>query len=182
MVSRAQVAAVAAAAGHDFSKTVLPCITLVAGLGVSGDAHAGVKVKHRSRVAINPDQPNVRQVHLVHAELFDDLAERGFHLAPGDIGENIVTRGVALLDLPAGTRLRLGADAVVELTGLRNPCVQLDRFQRGLTKAMIDHGPEGAIIRKSGVMAIVVASGDVRADDAIAVILPELPHTPLVPV
>lgn len=178
----AQVAAVAAAAGHGFSKTMQPRITLVAGLGVDGDAHAGVTVKHRSRVAINPDQPNLRQVHLVHAELFDDLAERGFHLAPGDIGENVVTRGVALLDLPVGTRLRLGADAVVELTGLRNPCGQLDRFQRGLTKAMIDRGPDGAIIRKSGVMAIVVASGDVTADDAIIVEPPPLPHQPLMPV
>jgi MOSC domain-containing protein YiiM len=181
-VSRAHVAAVAAAAGHGFSKTVLPRITLVASLGVSGDAHAGVTVKHRSRVAINPDQPNLRQVHLVHAELFDDLAERGFRLAPGDIGENILTRGVALLDLPVGTRLRLGADAVVELTGLRNPCAQLDRFQRGLTKAMIDRGPDGDIIRKSGVMAIVVAGGDVVADDAIIVVLPPLPHQPLLPV
>ena len=181
-MSGARVAAVAAAAGHGFSKTVLARITLVAGLGVSGDAHAGVTVKHRSRVAINPDQPNLRQVHLVHAELFDDLAEQGFHLAPGDIGENVMTRGVALLDLPVGTRLRLGADAIVELTGLRNPCAQLDRFQRGLTKAMIDRGPEGEIIRKSGVMAIVVASGDVQTDDAIVVDLPPLPHQPLIPV
>jgi MOSC domain-containing protein YiiM len=181
-VVSAHVAAVAAAADHDFSKTVLPRIMLVAGLGVSGDAHAGVTVKHRSRVAINPDQPNLRQVHLVHAELFDDLAERGFHLAPGDIGENIVTRGVALLDLPVGTRLRLGADAVVELTGLRNPCAQLDRFQRGLTKAMIDRGPDGDIIRKSGVMAIVVAGGNVVANDAIIVLPPPQPHQPLIPV
>jgi MOSC domain-containing protein YiiM len=176
------VAAVAAAAGHGFSKTVVPCITLVAGIGVAGDAHAGVTVKHRSRVAINPDQPNLRQVHLLHAEVLDALAEQGFTIQPGDIGENVLTRGIPLLALPGGTRLQLGTSAVVELTGLRNPCAQLDTFRRGLTKAMIDRGPAGEVIRKSGVMAIVITGGDVRAGDRIGIAMPPEPHRPLAPV
>ena len=178
----AEVVAVAGAPGHGFSKPVLAHVTLIEGLGVAGDAHAGVTVKHRSRVAIDTDQPNRRQVHLAHAELFDDLRAAGFDLAAGDIGENILTRGVALLTLPVGTRLHLGADAVVELTGLRNPCAQLDRFKRGLTKAMIDNGSDGAIIRKAGVMAIVVTGGNVVAGDAIVVILPPGLPQPLRPV
>ncbi len=176
-----RVEAVACDAAHGFSKAVVPRIALIAGVGVAGDAHAGVTVKHRSRVAINPDQPNLRQVHLLHAELFADLAAQGFTLAPGAIGENILTRGVDLLALPTGTRLSLGS-AAVELTGLRNPCGQLDTFQRGLTKAMIGRSPAGEIIRKAGVMAIVIAGGDVAASDAIAVTLPALPHRALVPV
>lgn len=175
------VTAVAIAPGHGFSKTVVPRITLVAGIGVAGDAHAGVTVKHRSRVAINPDQPNLRQVHLLHAELLDALTEQGFAVAPGDIGENVLTRGIALLALPRGTRLQLGEAAVVELTGLRNPCAQLDNFQRGLTKAMIDRGPEGEIIRKAGVMAIVITGGEVVVGDQISIMMPPEPHHPLVP-
>ena len=176
------VDAVARAPQHEFSKSPTPRITLLAGLGVAEDAHAGITVKHRSRVAIDPEQLNLRQVHLVHAELFDTLRHQGFDLAPGDIGENVLTRGLALLDLPAGTRLRLGATAVVEVTGLRNPCVQLDRFRRGLTAAMIDKAADGSIIRKAGVMAIVISGGDVAAGDAIMVTLPPPPHRALQPV
>lgn len=178
----ARVAAVALSAQHQFSKAPVSSITLLAGLGIAGDAHAGTTVKHRSRVAINPDQPNIRQVHLVHAELFDELRHHGFDLAPGDIGENVLTRGLALLDLPTGTRLGLGASAVVEVTGLRNPCVQLNRFRRGLTAAMIDKAPDGSIIRKSGVMAIVITGGVVAPGDAITVTLPPPPHRGLLPV
>jgi MOSC domain-containing protein YiiM len=178
----AAVAAVALAPVHGFSKTVVPSINLVAGLGVVGDAHAGAKVKHRSRAATNPDQPNLRQVHLLHAELLDELAEMGFCLAAGQVGENVLTRGVDLLALPTGTRLTLGNDAVVELTGLRNPCAQLDQFARGLTKAMIERGPGGEIVRKAGVMAIVVRGGMVAQGDAIAVVLPSLPRRVMGPV
>jgi MOSC domain-containing protein YiiM len=174
--------AVAAAPGHGFSKGVVPRITLVAGIGVAGDAHTGVTVKHRSRVAINPDQPNLRQVHLLHAELLDALAEQGFALAPGDIGDNVLTRGIGLLALPRGARLQLGETAVVELTGLRNPCAQLDNFQRGLTKAMIGRGPAGEIIRKAGVMAIVITGGEVSAGDPISITMPPEPYHPLLPV
>jgi MOSC domain-containing protein YiiM len=182
LVTGGHVVAVARAAGHGFAKGVVPAITLVAGHGVEGDAHAGATVRHRSRVAIDPRQPNLRQVHLLRAELLNDLAAEGFAIAPGQVGENILTRGLDLLRLPTGTRLQLGPTAIVEITGLRNPCAQLDRFQRGLTKAMIGHGPDGAIIRKAGVMAIVIAGGVVAAGDTITVTLPPLPHAALAPV
>ncbi|HEX6202475.1 MAG TPA: MOSC domain-containing protein [Thermoanaerobaculia bacterium] len=167
------VTAVSRSAGHTFSKTPQPAIRLVAGLGVEGDAHQGATVQHRSRVARDPTQPNLRQVHLIHAELHDELAAAGFDVGPGDLGENVTTRGVDLLALPAGTRLRLGTDAVVEVTGLRNPCVQLDRFQQGLTAAVLDRDAEGRLVRKAGVMAVVVVGGEVRAGDGIGVEFPE---------
>ncbi|HYF42232.1 MAG TPA: MOSC domain-containing protein, partial [Ramlibacter sp.] len=157
-------------------------IRLLAGLGVEGDAHLGATVKHRSRVARDPSQPNLRQVHLLHAELFDELVAAGFAVFPGDLGENLTTRGLDLLALPTGTRLRLGGCAVVELTGLRNPCSQIDRFQRGLMVAVLDRDAQGQLIRKAGVMAIVLEGGEVRAGDAIAVELPAPPHRPLAPV
>jgi MOSC domain-containing protein YiiM len=178
----ASVLAVCVNPRHGFSKPPVLQIRLVAGLGVEGDAHAGATVKHRSRLARFADQPNLRQVHLLHAELFDELAPAGFALAPGDVGENITTRGLDLLRLPAGARLRLGEAACVEVTGLRNPCVQLDRFQAGLMRAMLGRGPGGETVRKCGVMAVVVTGGDVRAGDPIAVELPAGPHRALAPV
>jgi MOSC domain-containing protein YiiM len=157
-------------------------IELIAGLGVAGDAHAGVSVKHRSRVARDPGQPNLRQVHLIHSELHQELAAAGFQLAPGQMGENITTRGVNLLGLPAGTRLRLGESAVVEITGLRNPCAQLDGIQPGLMAAVLDHDADGNLVRKAGVMAICLQSGQVRPGDPILVELPPEPHYTLEPV
>ncbi|MEV4295575.1 MOSC domain-containing protein [Microbispora rosea] len=180
MTSR--VTAVSRSATHTFSKTPLESIRLLAGLGVEGDAHAGVTVKHRSRVARDPSRPNLRQVHLVHAELHDELREAGFAVREGDMGENVTTRGVDLLALPTGTRLRLGETAVVEVTGLRNPCVQLDGFQDGLMKAVLDRDEEGNLVRKAGVMGIVVAGGEVRPGDPIRVEPPAGPHRPLRPV
>lgn len=176
------VIAVSCSRAHTFSKRNALTVRLVAGQGVDGDAHRGTTVKHRSRVARDPSQPNLRQVHLIHAELFEELRLRGFAVAPGDIGENVTTRGIDLLGLPAGTRLHLGDEAVVEVTGLRNPCVQLDRFQKGLMAALLDRGADGTLIRKAGVMSIVVAGGDVHAGDAIRIVLPEPPHAALVPV
>ena len=176
------VVAVALSREHTFSKTVQPGIALRVGLGVEGDAHAGRTVQHLSRIARDPTQPNLRQVHLIHVELFSELAARGFTVNPGDLGENISTRGIQLLTLPRGTRLRIGHSAVVELTGLRNPCAQLDRFQQGLMAALLDHDPAGNLIRKAGVMGIVIADGTIHPDDAIAVLMPEVPHDPLVPV
>ena len=167
---------------HAFSKPVRIAITLVTGVGVKGDAHAGESVQHRSRVARDPLAPNLRQVHLIHAELHDELAARGFQVTPGDMGENVTTRGIDLLALPAGTRLRLGERAVVEVTGLRNPCVQLDGFARGLMKAVLDRDAQGRLIRKAGVMATVLAGGEVAAGDPIEVSLPPEPHLPLEPV
>lgn len=173
------VVAVARGRGHDFSKPVVDEVLLVAGTGVEGDAHQGVTVKHRSRVAADPNQPNLRQIHLIHAELFDELAGRGFRVEPGDLGENITTRGVDLLGLPRGALLRIGGVAVIEVTGLRNPCAQIDNFQQGLLKAVLDRGSNGELIRKSGIMGIVLSGGVVRPKDTIMVELPALPHIPL---
>jgi MOSC domain-containing protein YiiM len=173
------VTAVSRSATHTFSKPTAGAIRLVAGLGVEGDAHLGVTVKHRSRVRTDPDSPNLRQVHLIHAELHEELRAAGFAVAPGVIGENVTTRGIELLTLPAGTRLHLGKAAVVEVTGLRNPCRQLDRWQSGLTAALLGRGPNGEVIRKAGIMGIVLNGGEVRAGDAIAVELPPAPHRPL---
>jgi MOSC domain-containing protein YiiM len=139
-------------------------------------------VKHRSRVARDPSQPNLRQVHLIHAELHDELRALGFDLSPGQMGENVTTRGVYLLALPAGARLHLGESAVVEVTGLRNPCLQLDGIAPGLMKAVLDRDLSGNLVRKAGVMAIVLAGGEVRVGDAIGIELPSEPHRPLEPV
>ena len=178
----ASVAAVAASAAHGFSKAVRESIRLLAGLGVEGDTHLGVTVQHRSRVAIDPTQPNLRQVHLIHAELFDALRAAGFEIGPGDIGENITTRGVDLLALPRGARLHIGPDAIVEVTGLRNPCVQLDRFRPRLMAATLGRTPEGAPVRKAGVMGVVLATGAVRDGDAIRIEPPAGPFIRLEPV
>lgn len=173
------VVAVARAAEHAVSKGAVEGIRLLAGLGVEGDAHQGRTVQHRSRVARDPSQPNLRQVHLIHGELHDELRARGFGVAPGVMGENVTTRGVALLALPVGTRLRLGVDAVVELTGLRNPCAQLDGVQPGLMAAVLDRDEHGKLVRKAGVMAVVLSGGEVRPGDPVAVELPPPPHARL---
>ncbi|MGL4575419.1 MAG: MOSC domain-containing protein [Burkholderiaceae bacterium] len=173
------VIAVHAHPSHAFSKAAQSQINLLAGLGVEGDAHCGALVKHRSRVAQDPTQPNLRQVHLIHAELFDELRAQGFAVAPGDLGENISTRGIKLLSLPTGARLRIGSDAIVEVTGLRNPCGQIENFQTGLLAAVLGRGSNGELIRKTGVMGVVIAGGVVRAGDAIAVELPVGEHRAL---
>ena len=177
----ATVIAVAQSPKHTMSKSTQPGIRLLAGLGVEGDAHLGATVKHRSRVRRDPSQPNLRQVHLLHAELLDELAEAGFALEPGQIGENVTTRGIDLLGLPTGTRLQLG-EALIEITGLRNPCVQLNGIQPGLMAATLDRDAEGNLVRKAGVMAIVLTGGEVRPGDPIAITLPPGPHRPLTPV
>ena len=176
------VVAVASSATHTLTKPVAASIRLLAGLGVEGDAHAGERVKHRSRVARGPSQPNLRQVHLIHAELFDELRDAGFDIMPGQMGENVTISGVDLLRLPTGTRLRLGEAAIVEVTGLRNPCAQLDRIRPGLMKATLGRDPDGNLIRKAGIMGIVVAGGDIRAGDTVRLDLPAPPHMPLAPV
>ena len=176
------IVAVSARTGHHFSKTPSLSIRLLKGLGVAGDAHMGETVKHRSRVRKDPTQPNLRQVHLIHAELFDELRSKGFVVQPADLGENVTTEGIDLLALPAGTRLHLGTSAVVELTGLRNPCIQLDHFSKGLMAATLDRDAQDNLVRKAGVMSIVLADGDVRPGDAIRVELPEGPQQPLQPV
>jgi MOSC domain-containing protein YiiM len=165
-----RVLAVARDGEHRFGKAVRESITLVAGLGVEGDAHAGATVQHRSRLAKTPDAANLRQVHLIHAELFDELARAGFAIEPGALGENVTTTGIDLLGLPRATRLRLGDGAIVELTGLRNPCRQIDEnVGRGALGAVLARADDGSLIRKAGVMAIVLESGRVRPGDTIAI-------------
>ena len=182
MPAGAHVLAVHRSASHSFSKFAEEAIRLVPGLGVEGDAHAGATVRHRSRVARDPLQSNLRQVHLLHVELFDELMAADHPVWPGDMGENITTRGIDLLALPAGARLHIGASAIVEVTGLRNPCAQLDRFQPGLMAATLGRDAQGRLVRKAGVMTIVAAGGEVKAQDAIRVELPAAPHQPLAPV
>ena len=178
---RPLVTAVSRSNDHAFSKPNVLTIRLVAGLGVEGDAHYGDKVQHVFHARRNPDAPNLRQVHLIHEELFDELRTNGFQVRPGGIGENVTTRGVDLLALPTGTRLQVG-NAVIEITGLRNPCRQIDAFAKGLTAAVLGRDAQGQLIRKAGVMAIVVKSGDVTVGDAIAMELPVAAHRPLLPV
>jgi MOSC domain-containing protein YiiM len=157
-------------------------VTLIAGLGVEGDAHCGATVRHRSRVAHDPTQPNLRQVHLIHSELFDELAAKGFTVSAGQLGENITTAEVDLMGLPAGAELCVGQDAVLRITGLRNPCRQLDGFQAGLMAAVLDRSPDGQLVRKAGVMSVVLVGGVVRPGDEVRVRLPGNPHRPLTPV
>lgn len=173
------VIAVSRSATHTFTKPNQGSIQLMTGLGVEGDAHMGKTVKHRSRLAVDPTQPNLRQVHLIHAELHDELRTAGFVVSSGQMGENVTTRGVDLLSLPTGTQLYLGDTAVVELTGLRNPCVQLDRFQSGLMAAVLGRDEHGKLIRKAGVMGIVVIGGEVCPGNPIRIKLPLEPHQPL---
>lgn len=176
------VLAVSRSASHTMSKPNVARIRLRQGLGVEGDAHEGVTVRHRSRVARDPTQPNLRQVHLIHAELFDELRAKGFDVTPGLMGENVTTRGIDLLTLPRGTRLRLGSTATVEITGLRNPCTQLDGLQPGLMEAVLVRDPTRGLMRKAGVMGIVIAGGEIAGGDAIEAVLPPPPHDALRPV
>ncbi|CAN5578580.1 MOSC domain-containing protein [soil metagenome] len=176
------VVAVSRSPAHTLCKENEGSIRLIEGLGVEDDAHMGETVKHRSRVARDANQPNLRQVHLIHRELFEELAGRGFDISPGRMGENITTSGVDLLGLPSGARLRIGCAAVVEITGLRNPCSQLESIQPGLMRAVLDRDDDGNLVRKAGVMGVVVSSGIVQPGDAVEAILPDALHQPLEPV
>lgn len=178
-MTAAVVASVWASATHSFSKFEQAELRVVQGQGVEDDAHCGVTVKHRSRVAVDPTQPNLRQVHLIQGELFDELAAQSFGVQPGQLGENITTRGIDLLALPRDTELRIGADVVLRVTGLRNPCPQIENFETGLLKAVVGKDADGEVVRKAGVMSIVLAGGLVKPGDGIAVRLPPLPHVRL---
>ena len=175
-----KVVGVACDKDHKFSKPPRASIRLIAGLGVEGDAHLGVTVQHLSRIKRDPTTPNLRQVHLIHAELHDELRAKGFTVEAGDMGENVTTRGIDLLGLPLNARLHLGADAIVEVKGLRNPCFQIDNFQSGMLKACLDKDADGNVIRKAGIMGIVIAGGEVKPGDAITVVPPDGPHEKLV--
>ena len=164
-----EVVAVSARKGHGVGKSLQLSIRLIEGRGVEGDAHCGEKVKHRSRACFNPGLPNLRQVHLIHAELLDELAAKGFEIVAGELGENILTTGIDLLGLSQGAILVIG-DARIEITGLRNPCIQLERHKAGLMEAVLDRAEDGSLIRKCGVMGIVEEGGDVRPGDEIKII------------
>ncbi|GAA5197186.1 MOSC domain-containing protein [Microbacterium jejuense] len=180
--SSGHVVAVSRDDAHRFSKPARESIALIAGLGVEGDAHAGITVQHLSRMKREPEAPNLRQVHLIHAELFDAMAERGHDVAPGALGENITTAGIDLLGLPTGTRLELGDEAVIEITGLRNPCAQINGVSEGLMKELVFVDDTGATVRLAGVMSVVLTGGTVRPGDGIRVIPPAGRHEPLQPV
>jgi MOSC domain-containing protein YiiM len=173
------VISVGRSAQHAFGKPPRDCIRLLAGLGVEDDAHQGITVKHRTRVRKDPTQPNLRQVHLIHAELFGELKDAGFSIAVGDLGENITTRGLDLLGLPAGTRLHVGGSAIIEVTGLRSPCRQIEAFAPGLVARVTARDAQGKLTYKVGVMSIVIAGGNICAGDAIRAVLPPAPHVPL---
>ena len=164
---------------HNFSKEVTDLLLFLKGLGIEGDAHCGVTVKHRSRVKADPTQPNLRQVHLVHSELIQELQASGFNVEAGTIGENVLTSGIDLLSLPQDTRLTLGSKVVLRVTGLRNPCAQLDNYQSGLTKAVLDTDADGKLVRKAGIMAVVEEGGLVQVGDDISVQLPQEPYKTL---
>lgn len=171
-MTAARVVGLATSSEHAFSKTPCDRLTLVTGRGVAGDAHVGETVQHLSRVRRDPTQPNLRQVHLIHAELFDELAAKGFVVAPGDLGENLTTQGVDLLALPTDTLLRIG-EAVIRLTGLRNPCAQIEAFQPGLLAEMVATRPDGSLQRKCGVMGVVERGGTIRTGEGIEVDAPQ---------
>jgi MOSC domain-containing protein YiiM len=173
------VVAVSFSPEHTFGKPNVGFITLIAGVGVEGDAHSGPLVKHRFLVRKDPTQPNLRQVHLIHEELFALVAEQGHDVAAGQLGENITTRDIDLLALPAGAVLRIGSEASIELTGLRNPCVQVNEFQDGLMKLLRYRDGNGSIVRIGGVMAVVLNGGVVRPGDGITVELPPEPRQAL---
>lgn len=181
-MSTPRVVALARSAEHQFSKQRRETVELVEGQGVAGDAHSGALVQHRSRVRRDPTQPNLRQVHLIAQELLDELAVAGFAIGPGVLGENVTTSGVDLLALPTGTLLRIGEAAVVEITGLRNPCVQVDDLGPGLLKRVLRVDADGTVERRAGVMGVVLTGGRVRVGDAVEVTLPDEPHIGLSPV
>jgi hypothetical protein len=177
--AKASVLAVARDAGHNFSKPVCDSINVVTGLGVEGDAHYGKLIQHLYRIKKEPNDPNLRQIHLIHRELHEELLAKGFDIAPGDMGENVTTQGIDLLGLPRGTVLKFGEEAAVEITGLRNPCYQLNHFREGLMKACLDKAEDGSVIFKSGIMGIILKDGTIKPGDQIRVELPDGPHTPL---
>ena len=176
---RPSVVAVSTDARHRFSKKPCERITLLKGIGVRGDAHSGATVQHLSRVAQDPHQPNLRQIHLLQREFFDEASEAGYELAPGELGENVLTQGLDLLALPRDSLLHIGNRAVIRVTGLRNPCAQIDTFRKGLLKIAAGHDVNGRLVRKVGVMGVVMSGGEIRPGDTIGVELPALPHLAL---
>lgn len=173
---KGKILGVSKSQSHTFTKFSCEHITLIKGLGIKGDAHMGKTVKHRSRVLKDPTQPNLRQVHLIHSELFEELKQKGFYIINGEMGENITTIGVDLLGLPKSTILKLGEKVKIRITGLRNPCNQLNSIKEGLMKAVLDTDENGGLIRKAGIMGVVVEGGEISVGDEIEILLPEEPY------
>ena len=167
-----KVLALSKSAAHTLIKEGQNSLTLLTGLGIEGDAHLGVSVKHRSRVRKDPSAPNLRQVHLIHSELHHELRKKGFKISSGEMGENITTKGIDLLALPENSRLKMGG-TVIRITGLRNPCHQLETLQDGLMNAVLDKGKNGELIRKAGVMGVVLKGGNINVGDEIEVVYPD---------
>ena len=178
-MKKGKVVSVSKSSKHTFSKYLKKEIFLLEGLGVEGDAHMGEKVKHRSRVAKDPNQPNLRQIHLIHSELFEELKDKGFVVVPGQMGENITTQNIDLLKLPRNSILTIGESAKIKITGLRNPCKQIDSIKAGLMKAVLDEDEEGNLIRKAGVMGVVLEGGRVEVGDEVSIELPAKPYLKL---
>lgn len=178
-MKKGKVISVSKSSAHTFQKFNTDKIYLLEGLGVKGDAHMGKTVKHRSRVKKDPGQPNLRQVHLIHSELFEELSKKGFNVTNGQMGENITTKDIALLELPKNTILKIGTTAEIQITGLRNPCLQIDSIQKGLMQAVLDYDENGNLIRKAGIMGIVLKEGEIKVDDSIEIRLPEPPFQKL---
>jgi MOSC domain-containing protein YiiM len=178
----AEVISVSRSPSHGFSKQVEPALTLLAGLGVEGDAHLGTTTQHLYRMRIDPTLPNLCQVHLLHSEVFDEVRAKGYEVVPGQLGENVCTRGLDLLGLPTGTKLAVGDEVLLEVTGIRNPCKQINAHRAGLMDALLDRAEDGSLIRKAGIMSIVLQGGTVKPGDQIVVTLPPEPHRPLEPV
>jgi len=163
---------------NGFSKSAMDTICLIQGQGVEGDAHSGPFVRHRYLARRQPRLPNLRQVHLIPSELFEALRNAGYDLHPGDLGDNIATAGLDLETLPMGALLDLGSEACIELTGLRTPCVLIDRFRTGLKRQMVCSEPVAPRFR-CGVMSIVRTGGRLAVGDPIRVRLPPKPWTDL---
>jgi len=178
-MKKAQVFAVCLSPTHSMAKPVVDSVTLIKGIGVEGDAHSGKKVKHIYIAKRKPNKPNLRQVHLIHTELHDELSEKGFSVSAGQMGENITTKGIDLLNLPQDTILKIGDSSVILITGLREPCHQLNGVENGLMKAVLGKDENGGLIRKSGVMAVVLEGGEVKAGDEILMEFPDKPFEKL---
>ena len=112
-------------------------------------------------------------------EILSELNDKGFSVIPGELGENITTQGIDLLSLPQGCQLHIGKTTIIELTALRNPCVQIENFQTGMLKEVISKDKQGKIMRKLGMMGVVLSGGHVQPNDEITIQLPEQPHKSL---
>ena len=173
---RASVVAVSKDEYHRFSKVPCTQITLIKGVGVRGDTHSGVTVQHLFAVEQDPRQPNLRQVHLLQQEFLDQARDQGYELTPGDLGENILTDDLDLVGLWQDTLLHIGSQAVVRVSGLRNPCAQIDSFRPGLLQVAVRRDLKGDVVRKAGIMGVVTTGGVVHPGDEIEVEWPAQPH------